>query len=64
MNLNLAKLYNLQGRPQDALDRLESAVDEGLTFPVWNMVHPDFDPLREDPRFQALKRRTLKLEDG
>jgi tetratricopeptide (TPR) repeat protein len=63
-NFSLAQIASLQGRTQDALDRLEIALDAGIDFRTWIMVQPDFDPIRDDPRFQELKRRALKLQDG
>ena len=63
-NLNLAQIYSLTGRPQEAIDRLERAFAKGVEYPVWAFCHPNLDPIRDDPRFQDLKRRTLKLEDS
>ncbi|MFC2144234.1 tetratricopeptide repeat protein [Acidobacteriota bacterium] len=63
LNFGLAKIASLQGRTEDALARLEIALDAGLDERTWIMVQPDFDPIRDDPRFQELKRRTLGLED-
>ena len=63
-NFGLAQLASLQGRTEDALTRLEIALDAGLDSRTWIMVQPDFDPIRDDPRFQELKRRTLGLENG
>jgi len=64
LNLGLAKIASLQGRTEDALALLEIALDAGLDDRTWIMVQPDFDPIRDDPRFQELKRRTLGLENG
>jgi len=63
-NFALAQLASLQGRNQDALTRLEIALDAGLDSRTWIMIQPDFDPIRDDPQFQELKRCTLGLEDG
>jgi len=63
-NFALAQIASLQGRNQDALARLEIALEAGLDSRTWIMIQPDFDPIRDDPRFQDLKRRTLGLEDG
>jgi serine/threonine protein kinase/Tfp pilus assembly protein PilF len=62
INFGLAQLASLQGRTEDALAHLETALDAGLGYLTWIMVQPDFDPIRDDPRFQDLKRHTLKLE--
>jgi serine/threonine protein kinase/Flp pilus assembly protein TadD len=64
LNFGLAKIASLQGRTEDALARLEIALDAGLDERTWKMVQPDFDPIRDDPRFQELKRRTLGLENS
>jgi len=42
---------------QEVLDWLEKAYDEHEVFaPFWN-VHPTFDPIRSEPRFQRILRR-------
>jgi len=64
LNFGLAQLASLQGRTDDALAHLETALEAGLDHRTWIMVQPDFDPIRDDPRFQALKRRTLGLGES
>jgi TolB-like protein len=52
-----AEIYAQQGRKQEALDALEKAWvarDPGLTM---TLVDPLLDPLRGDPRFQAILKR-------
>jgi tetratricopeptide (TPR) repeat protein len=63
-NWDLAQLFSLSGRPQEAIDRLERALANGIKNPIWVLCHPNLDPLHDEPRYQALKRRTLKLENG
>lgn len=54
----LATTYMMLDRPEDALDALEEAYRRrtGWILPFLG-VHPLFDPLRDDPRFQDLLRR-------
>ncbi len=61
LNWNLAQLYSLTGRPQEAIDRLERALANGIEYPIWTLCHPDLDALYDEPRYQELKRRTLRL---
>jgi len=63
-NWEVAQLYSLTGRPQDAIDRLDRALANGAENPIWILCHPNLDPLHDEPRYQELKRRTLKLENG
>ncbi len=51
----LARIYMLVGEPEKAIDRLE----ELLKVPyfvsrAWLKIDPNFDPLRQNPRFQKL----------
>ena len=65
---DLAKVYSLTGEPELAI----KIVDSLLSIPSQlNLIHikqdPAFDPLREDPRYQALidkyeKRYDLKRD--
>jgi len=36
---------------------LDEALTQGRTGGLWLKAHPDWDPYRDDPRFQALIRR-------
>jgi serine/threonine protein kinase/Tfp pilus assembly protein PilF len=63
-NLALAQIASLQGRTDEALFRLQTALDAGVSDRTWVMIEPDFDAIRNDPRFEGIKRRTLKLGDG
>ncbi len=45
------------GEKDHTLDRLEQALEERSGFLIWYNVDPRFDPLRADPRFQAIMRK-------
>jgi serine/threonine-protein kinase len=45
------------GDTEHALDELERGYGQRDTCLVWLKVHPMFDPLRGDPRFERLVRR-------
>jgi serine/threonine-protein kinase len=53
----LASIYARLGEIGPALDWLERGHEERDTTLVWLKVHPRFDPLREEARFQALLER-------
>jgi len=55
-----AQLLSAQGKKQEAIDQLERAVQEGYGNHLWIKIHPDFQPLYNEPRFQELVRRGLK----
>jgi serine/threonine-protein kinase len=57
---SLALFYMRAEQPEQALKWLERAVDRNDPNLMYLGVAPTFDPLRRDPRFQALLRR-LKL---
>ncbi len=45
----------LVGEPEKALDRLEPLLKIPYALsPGWLKIDPNFDPLRENPRFQKL----------
>jgi tetratricopeptide (TPR) repeat protein len=50
----LASIYARLGETDAALDWLERAYDEHDSTLVWLKVHPRFDGLHAEPRFQAL----------
>ena len=57
----LAEVYVLSGRHDEAidtLDRLLNTVYEGSLTREWLRLSPTWDPLRENPRFQALLSET------
>jgi adenylate cyclase len=51
----LARIYLLSGRPEEALDRLEPLLRVPYVLsPGWLKIDPNFDPVRGHPRFQKL----------
>jgi serine/threonine protein kinase/tetratricopeptide (TPR) repeat protein len=51
----LARIYMLVGEPEKALDQLEPLLRiPYLLSPGWLKIDPNFDPLRQNPRFQKL----------
>lgn len=54
---NVACLFSLAGETDRALECLGEAVHGGFGNPAWLAKDPDLDPIRDDPRFEALLRR-------
>jgi eukaryotic-like serine/threonine-protein kinase len=51
----LARIYMLVGEPEKALDQLEPLLKiPYFLSPGWLKIDPNFDPLRNNPRFQRL----------
>ena len=51
----LARIYILVGEPEKALDQLEPLIKlPYFLSPGWLKIDPNFDPLRNNPRFQRL----------
>jgi adenylate cyclase len=57
---NLAQL----GDPDRALDELEHSIDAGVAVGDWIKHDPDFERLREHPRFQAIVKRITPSQDS
>lgn len=55
-----AQLFSVQGKTQEAIDQLELLFEKGYRDYVWIKIHPDFQPLYDEPRFKDLIRRVLK----
>ena len=51
---NLACLESLAGRPDDAIEHLGKAIEGSPRFKDMARSDTDFDPIRTDPRFEAL----------
>ncbi|NNM07167.1 MAG: tetratricopeptide repeat protein [Gemmatimonadetes bacterium] len=51
---NVACLYSLEGKVEEAIQCLEAAVKAGFQNKDWFRHDPDLDPLRTHPRFQSL----------
>src|SRR5829696_129358 len=51
---NLACCESLAGRTDDALDHLRRAIDDSERSRSYAKDDPDFDPIRDDPRFDEL----------
>ena len=51
----LARIYAMTGRVEEAIDRLEYLLSSPSDESVWTLrLDPSWDPLRENPRFRAL----------
>jgi serine/threonine protein kinase/tetratricopeptide (TPR) repeat protein len=55
-----ARWLAIEGRIDEALERLTRAIDAGYRNFIWIRIHPDFQGLYDDPRFQALLERGFK----
>jgi serine/threonine protein kinase/tetratricopeptide (TPR) repeat protein len=56
---NIGCMYSLMGRVPDALECLERAVKNGFRDRAWFENDSDLDPLRKEPRFQALLKQLV-----
>ncbi len=56
----LANLNGVLGNSDKALEQLELAVEKRYRNYIYMRIHPDFEGLASDPRFQALLERVLK----
>lgn len=53
----IAELYAMAGEKHDALKWLDKAYQERAGQILFIKVYPVWDPLRDDPRFQAVLRK-------
>ncbi len=51
---NIACSYGCLGKPDDAIEALERAVDKGYAHKEWMENDPDLESIRTSPRYQAL----------
>jgi Flp pilus assembly protein TadD len=51
---NVACTYSVLGRTEESLTSLEHAVDKGYGHKDWVEHDPDFDSIRDTPRFKAI----------
>ena len=49
------------GDTDEAFQSLDAAISRKLSRAIWVRVDPDLDPLRHDPRFDAMLRRVHLL---
>jgi hypothetical protein len=55
--VELAIIYIALGEKQKALDWIDRAIDERRGWAAYLRVHPIVDPLRAEPRFNALVKK-------
>ena len=55
----LALAYAAIGDNEKAIDMLERAMDNKNTWLIYMKVEPGLDPLRNDPRYQAIERKVF-----
>ncbi len=56
-NPDMAIYYALLGNKEKALSTLEECYQQGNINMIYLKVHPGYDPLRSEPRFQGLERK-------
>jgi adenylate cyclase len=54
---NLGCMYSLMGEKDRAIGLVDDAVRRGFGYRAWLEKDGDLDPLRTDPRFQAILER-------
>jgi len=51
---NIACIFCKAGKHEDAIDYLENSFGHGYASKAWAQTDPDFEPIRDHPRFQRL----------
>jgi TolB-like protein/Flp pilus assembly protein TadD len=51
---NLACIYSMAGKPDEAISCLEKSLPHGAAYQEWSRRDSNLDPLRQDPRFKHL----------
>jgi tetratricopeptide (TPR) repeat protein len=54
---NIACVFCKSGKHEDAIDYLENSFEHGYASKAWAETDPDFEPIREHPRFQRLLKK-------
>ncbi|MDH3215178.1 MAG: protein kinase [Candidatus Krumholzibacteria bacterium] len=54
---NIACIFCKAGRHEEAIDYLESSLKTGYASKEWAATDPDFEPIRDHPRFQRALRK-------
>jgi hypothetical protein len=55
--VSFAAIYAGLNHPEQALDHLERALEARDTSLPVNLLNPEFDALRSEPRFQTIRQR-------
>jgi hypothetical protein len=56
VSVALARVYAALGEKDEAFSNLDKGFQEGNPYMIWIKVHPTFESLRSDARFQDLLR--------
>lgn len=59
-HFGLGQLLSVRGKTEEALDQLELSIQKGWRDYIWMKIHPDFQNLYGEQRFQNLIGRALK----
>ncbi len=51
---NLACIYSMAGKPDEAISCLEKSLSHGAAYQEWSRRDSNLDPLRQNPRFVQL----------
>ena len=59
---NVGCMYAQTGNYDRAIENLAAAIERGFASPEWIDSDPDWDKIRDDPRFQEIRRRMDKRD--